>query len=245
MVLWGDSHAAQLAPAIEALGLRLGFTARQITKAGCGPLPGLQFFPRNEMRQECPEFNKAVLETLLTHGQETVILAGWWDVYATGEVLVSEGTARPSAEDLRGNFVSSLGRAILALTQAGHRVLLIGQVPVPDGNPVNCIERTLMTGRDASHCSATGASRAEVELRVNALLRAAVKTLPGVRIVFPFDWLCTAQECRIFTGQGDFVYMDEAHLSAAGAKLLNAGIEAGMNAPARTGEAAAREPARP
>jgi peptidoglycan/LPS O-acetylase OafA/YrhL len=238
VVLWGDSHAAQLAPALEALGRRLSFTARQITKAGCEPLPGLRFFPQNEMRQECPEFNKAVLETILTHSPGTIVLAGWWDVYATGEVLVSEGSTRPSVEESRDNFVSSFRNTVHALTQAGHRVVIIGQVPVPDGNPVNCIERTLMTGRDASNCTATGASRAEVELRVNALLRAAVKTLSGVRIVSPFDWLCNARECRIFTGQGDFVYMDEAHLSAAGAELLNPGIEASMNASPRRSEAA-------
>lgn len=239
VILWGDSHAAQLAPALEALGRRLNFTARQITKAGCAPLPGLRFFPEHEMRRECPEFNKAVLETILNHRPGTVILAGWWDAYASGGLLVSESLARPSIAESRHAFVASIRNTVRALTQAGHRVIIIGQVPTPNGNPINCIERTLMAARYASACTATGGSRAEVDSRVNALLRLAVENQSGVQIVFPFDWLCDVRECKILTRQGDYIYMDEAHLSAAGANLLNEGIEAGMIASGRRSEAAA------
>src|SRR3984893_7680373 len=38
VVLWGDSHAAHLAPALNEIGQHLGFTARQITKPGCPPV---------------------------------------------------------------------------------------------------------------------------------------------------------------------------------------------------------------
>ena len=74
-------QAAQLAPALATLGKRIGFTAREITKAGCAPLPGVRFFPEHETRLECPDFNKAAMDAILNHRPGTIILAGWW---ATG-----------------------------------------------------------------------------------------------------------------------------------------------------------------
>src|SRR6202022_921805 len=94
--------------------------------------------------------------------------------------------------------------------------------PLPNGDPVDCVERILMTGRDASECAATSASRAGGESRGTPLLQSAVGALSNVRLVFPFERLCYGRECHIFTEQSDFVYMDGSHLSAAGAKLLSA-----------------------
>ena len=58
-VIWGDSHAAQFAPAVDEIGRRLGLTIREITKAGCAPVQGVKFLPIAEMRLECPTFNLA------------------------------------------------------------------------------------------------------------------------------------------------------------------------------------------
>jgi hypothetical protein len=241
VILWGDSHAAQLAPALEALGNRLNFTAKQITKAGCGPVSGVRFFPENNVfLRECAEFNKAAMQAILKHSPAIIILAGRWDAYATGKFLISEGSSQPSLAESLNTFISTLRNTILALTEVGHRVVIIGQAPAPNGDPVDCIERTLMTGRHSSECAASSASRAELESRVNQLLQSAVGTLSDVRMVFPFERLCYAWECRLFTEQSDFVYMDASHLSAAGAKLLSAGIEASITSLRRRTQAAAR-----
>lgn len=116
-------------------------------------------------------------------------------------------------------------------------MIVVAQAPIPNGNPINCIERTWLTGRDASECAATSAARAELDSNVKQLLQSATESETNVKIVFPFERLCDAQACRIFTEQGDFVYMDEAHLSAAGAQFLSAGLEASMLASAREAKA--------
>jgi hypothetical protein len=47
-------------------------------------------------------------------------------------------------------------------------------------------------------------------------------------VVSLFDQLCDAHACRIFTEHGKFVYMDETHLSAAGAQLVSISLGGGL-----------------
>jgi peptidoglycan/LPS O-acetylase OafA/YrhL len=241
VVLWGDSHSAQFAPVLDALGKRLNFTARVISKAGCGPLPGMQFTQEAITIKACPEFNASVLQTVLNHSPGIVVLACRWDVYATGAWLVAESSsARPSVAESLNTFISTLRNTIRTLTQAGHRVVIVGLVPVPTGDSVNCIQRIQLTGRDASECAATSASRAETDSKVNALLQLAAGSLPNVAIVYPFERYCNAQACPILTADGRFVYMDGSHLSPAGASLLGADLEAQIASLLRQRQAAIR-----
>jgi hypothetical protein len=226
VVLWGDSHAGQLAPVFDDLGKRLNFTARVISKAGCGPLPGMQFTQEVITIKACPEFNAAVIQALLHHSPAIVVLACRWDVYATGIWLIAESSsARPTVVESLNTFVSVLRNMVLALTKAGHSVVIVGQVPVPVGDPIDCVQRTMLTGRDASECAATSAARAEVDSKVTPLLQQALWSLPRAGMVYPFEQLCNAQICPVFTADARFIYMDASHLAPAGASLLSAGLE--------------------
>jgi peptidoglycan/LPS O-acetylase OafA/YrhL len=240
VVLWGDSHAAHLAPALATLGQRMGFTAREITKAGCGPLPGLQFFPEHEIRRECREFNKAAMESILRHRPGTVILAGWWDAFATGGLLMTPDSARPSLAQSLRTFVATVRSTVRTLTQAGNRVIVVSQAPTPTGDPVSCIERTVLIRSDASKCAARSALFAEAQSRVNTLLRSALDGEPDTQLANPFQPLCDEHECRIFTEQGNLVYMDGAHLSPAGARLAGFSLEASLATVGRVVETATR-----
>jgi peptidoglycan/LPS O-acetylase OafA/YrhL len=242
-VLWGDSHALQLAPVLDALGKKLNFTARIITKAGCVPLPGVRFFPEDSIfLKACTEFNDAAMRTALQHGPGTIILAGRWELYATGGFLVSESQARPSVGESLNTFIGAVRNTVLALTKVGHRVVIVGQVPLPVGDSPDCIQRLQLTARDASECAATSNSRVEVDSKVNQLLQQAVESLPNVNMVYPFERFCNEQECPILTSDAHLIYMDESHLSSAGAGLLSADIEAQISSLRRQSQVALGSP---
>jgi hypothetical protein len=139
VVLWGDSHVAQLAPALTNLGERWGFTTREMTKAGWAPLPGVLFVPEDEFRRDCPEFNKAAMEVLAKRRYQTVILAALWDAYASGSLLLTDSLAHASIEEARNYFIKTITRTVHALTRAGHRVIVVAQTTVPRLNPVNAL----------------------------------------------------------------------------------------------------------
>jgi peptidoglycan/LPS O-acetylase OafA/YrhL len=227
VVLWGDSHAAQLAPAFITLGERWGLTTREITKAGCAPLPGVRFVPEDNNRRDCPEFNEAAMEVIMNRPSLTVILAAWWDEYAAGGFLLARGSTSPSLAQSHQNFIETMRGTVHALRRAGHRVIVVAQAPVPSRNPVDCIERTQLTGRAASECAVASADRAEADQRVKGLLRLALES-EHAQVVSLFEQLCDARECRILTEQGKFVYMDQSHLSAAGAQLVSVSLQDGL-----------------
>jgi peptidoglycan/LPS O-acetylase OafA/YrhL len=230
VVLWGDSHAAQLAPALVTLGKQWGFTTREITKAGCAPLPGVRFIPAQEFRLDCPEFNQAAMDAIVKRPSLTVILAAVWDAFAAGQILLAQGPRQPSVAQSRQNFVATMKGTVRALTSAGHRVIVVGEAPVPRLNPVNCIERAQLIGRTTSECTLASAERAEADRRVKGLLRLALQS-EHAKIISLFEQLCDARECRIRTDQGKFVYMDETHLSAAGAELVGVSLADGLKRP--------------
>jgi SGNH domain (fused to AT3 domains) len=162
------------------------------------------------------------MQELLKRSPGIIIVACVWSNYATNSFMPASATARPLAALSLANFASPLKDAVLALSRAGHHVVIVGQVPLPVGDSIDCIQRLQMTGRDASECAATTASRAEVDSKVKPLLQEAAGSIPSVGIVYPFERYCNAQDCPIFTADGRFIYMDASHLSPAGASLLSA-----------------------
>jgi peptidoglycan/LPS O-acetylase OafA/YrhL len=233
VVLWGDSHAAHLAPAFNEIGQRLGVTTREITKSGCPPVPGVRFFPAYESRVDCPAFNDAALRTVLGDKQvRVVVLAARWDAMVKGVVgsyagnaalLTTDGT-RPSVSGSRQLFVLSLRKVLTALIDSGRHVILVGEVPLPLA--ADCITRARFNRQDENLCEKSqGTELAETEDLVNqALLKAAANLEPGVQIVDPYEYLCGTQGCKV-QENGRMLYLDGSHLSLNGLRLMEGGLE--------------------
>jgi peptidoglycan/LPS O-acetylase OafA/YrhL len=237
VVLWGDSHAAHLAPALSDIGQQLGVTTREITKSGCPPVPGVRFFPVYEMRLECPAFNDATLKTILEDKQvRVVVLAARWDAMVKGLVESYAGIAalltldgrRPSVSDSRQLFVASLQKLLTALVDSGHRAILVGEVPLPLA--VDCITWARFNRRDESVCEkASLEDLTETEDVVNqALHKASANLGPKVQIVDPFQYLCGDHGCRV-QSNGRMLYMDDTHLSYNGVLLLEDSLEESLS----------------
>jgi len=233
IVLWGDSHAAHLAPAFSDVGSRLGVTTREIAKSGCPPVPGVRFFPVYEMRVDCPAFNDAVVSAVLADKKvRVVVLAARWDAmiqglvgsYAGDAALLTLDGKRPSVGDSRQLFVASLRKLLVTLVDSGHQVILVSEVPLPLA--ADCIARAEFNRKDPSVCEREeGTQLADTEATVNQALQEASADLePPVQIVHPYDYLCGNQGCAV-QANGQTLYMDDTHLSYNGVRLLESGLQ--------------------
>jgi peptidoglycan/LPS O-acetylase OafA/YrhL len=236
VALWGDSHATQLAPVLNEIGQTLGVTIREITKAGCAPIPGVRLLPVNEWTVECPAFNDAALKALLAEKHvRVVVLASRWDVFVDGDTLLTFDGARPSFKDSRQLFISSLRKLLTALVESGRQVVLVGEVPLPPSELITCIARARFRHLDENGC-AINKSRSptqtgypnrpvvDTEYLVNqALLEAVLHLESGVQIVHPYEHLCGDQGCKV-QANGRLLYMDNTHLSYNGARLLESSL---------------------
>ncbi len=199
VALWGDSHAAQLAPALDEIGQRLGFTTREIAKAGCAPVPGVSLVPLDEMRRDCPAFNATALRTVLADRHvQIVVLAAAWGGIAEGEELVTRNVLlRPSVSDSRQLMAASLGKTVRVLADSGHKVIVVGEVPLPALDPISCVSRARFTHQ--SEASAVLSflrpkTSAETEDLVNRVIFTGVPSGPMIQTVRPYKYLCGNRE---------------------------------------------------
>lgn len=138
-ILWGDSHAEALMPALDLIARQAGRKLVLAGLPGCAALPGLDRLDRSlKDRQTCRNYTAKVEQHILKSGTyEQVFLHARWPMYVEGTrygpshagdiVLAASGTEEPT-----GNFSlvwSSLGALLERFGLAEQQVSVIGSVP--------------------------------------------------------------------------------------------------------------------
>lgn len=220
-VLWGDSHAAHLAAGLDAAGKRFGFSVREMTKAGCAPLPDLDFIPPNAMHAGCRAFNEAALSAVLADkGVRLVILAARWDSLVQGETLLTADGARTSVERSREIFIGTMKQTVSMLAEHGVKTIVIGQVPIPSYDPLLCLSRSAFKNEPTASCASDRVTVASyVEERVSSYIDRIRTTGSDPDILRPYGLFCDDRLCRLMNDSVP-LYMDGSHLSAAGSRLV-------------------------
>jgi peptidoglycan/LPS O-acetylase OafA/YrhL len=224
-VVWGDSYAMHLVPALVASdpAVRLA----QATRSVCGPLidvgpfiSAASFYNRG-WAQACIEFNRSVISYVeRTRSVEIVVLSSPFGQYL-GEggysLLTPQGVKAPSLDFA----VERMKATIDALRRAGKRVVLVAPLPRADYNMGDCAER-LVLGRpvfgpvDGCRFSRQGYMARHKD--VMSFLERMEKD-DYVR-VFTFDeFLCDNERCAS-TKDGVAIYRDGEHLSYRGSEYL-------------------------
>ncbi|MER9255079.1 acyltransferase [Mesorhizobium sp. M0598] len=221
IVLWGDSHAAHLASSLDEAGKAIGVRVRQITKAGCAPLPELQMLPSSPMRADCPAFNSAALKAILDDPNvSVVILAARWNTYSRSDrSLLSRDGTWPSPEVSRANFSSSIRSTADRLGARGIKTAVVGPAPEPPTDVLVCLIRANFMGTADAPCSTMPAEPHWNDNKfLSDLLPRSVQFIPIVPA------LCGPSDCRLKAGD-EILYQDKTHLSKAGGHLLAAIFE--------------------
>jgi peptidoglycan/LPS O-acetylase OafA/YrhL len=208
VVLFGDSHAAQWFPAVEAIALERGWRLELLTKAAC-PVADLTVWSASLVRPytECDRWRTTSLARITAERPALVIVSNTRYVD-----LVIDG--RPAASLAQeATWDAALTRTLAALHQAAGQVVLLGDTPNPRGDPPSCLAQN---PSNVLAC-ATPASDAISPLRIAAEreLSAAV----GVAFIDPSPWVCPSEPCPATIGRY-LVYRDGGHMTTAFATAL-------------------------
>ncbi|MER8556153.1 acyltransferase [Mesorhizobium sp. M1217] len=215
VVLWGDSHAAHLASALDEAAKAAGVSVRQITKAGCAPFPGMQLLPSSQMRAGCPAFNAAALQSIIDDPHVSlVIMAGRWNTYSVGRSLLSQDGNWPSETASRANFTSSIAATAAKLAAYDIKTAVVGPAPEPPTDVLTCLIRANFLREDDAPCSTMPAAK---HWRNNQVLAALLP--PNVEFIPIVPTLCGPGECPLKIGK-DILYLDATHLSKTGGHIL-------------------------
>jgi len=210
-LLWGDSHAAALYPGLEGAlaGAAVADAGQrpflaQFTKARCPPVAALPALAS----RHCREANEHVLALVRARVPDTVVLGGYWSLYAEDA-------------DASTALMASLRSTVTQLQALGVRhVVVLGQLPtwtMP-------LPRVLLREweRQGSVPERTVVALDRRAWAMDAGVRLAVAGTAAV-FVSPFDQLCNAQGClasQTLDGVSRPLVYDESHLTVAGSIAL-------------------------
>jgi SGNH domain-containing protein len=248
-LLIGDSHALAL---YSTLRERLRYRGVQLIflfSPACPPViadPGAE---RANSPVPCAERNAAGLRSiqmLLGHRLSFAILAAKWASYVVPPPAATDATfgeaervfAYPMRQfavksgggnqlDWRGDKVLH-GLRRLADMQV-RRILLIGPVPPAPVDVPSCLVRAYL--RHSTLSGQCAYARAQVETQrasAVAMLVSVARRSGNARYADPIDAFCNQVLCRTYDGQTT-LFVDNNHLSPAGAEQLYSGLQSAFD----------------
>jgi peptidoglycan/LPS O-acetylase OafA/YrhL len=219
-VLWGDSHADAMAPALDKAAREQNTSGLIAAHGHCAPFVGV-----NLPDPGCRPFNDAVMKAALAKNIRTVLLDARWAGYAGVPSEEDEQFAETGAGALhplnavqsRAMFVPAMKSVVAALVAAGKKVVIIG--PVPEFR--HSVPTDLAKMRVWHENWEIAPTRDQFQARetfVNAVFTDLAKET-GAALVIPAQVLCPDARCAT-TANGIPLYRDANHLSVSGAEKL-------------------------
>ena len=209
IVLWGDSHALTLFPAVRALakaqGIQLDFASRSSCRPLISALPGS---PGQQGPDSCAAFNVAMLSAVRHIHPDVTILSAFWDL---------DSSRRPDTE-------ATLESTVTSIRATGSRVCVVLDVPeLPYLEPYSLA----MARRRDLDTAFLYVNRAEVSARYSRFEKTvrALEARKELSVADPKEVLCSAERCD-FEYAGRSLYRDTNHLTQAGAMRVASSIAA-------------------
>lgn len=206
VVLWGDSHAAQLYSGLAALQSTMAMDIAQWTVAGCPPTVK----PLGTGSPSCISRNLAATTKLAGLNADTVVVAGGWARYLEGGQSQEE-------------IVSRLSETVRRLKELGiPRVVLFGPGPLwTTSLPVDLF-RYMVRSRSEKIPERLGGASGAIWKLDDAM--AALAAAEHVQYVSVVNFFCDRTGCLTVgdrtRSQPDLLYRDQDHLTVSGSKLL-------------------------
>jgi hypothetical protein len=204
VALIGDSHAAQWFPALNKLAQAGQIRLVSYTKSGC-PAANLTVLHSatsgNIPYPYCPEWRTNLVERIKSDSPDVIVVSN------DAEPPLPQGGVPSAAQWER----STVG--FLATLPRSSKLLLVGESPIPDVAPTDCLSAHLS---DASACDPLRTTSLSPSL-TNSEQRAAQTA--GASYLDVASYMCNAKTCPAIIGH-NLVYRDGSHVTATFAASL-------------------------
>ncbi|ANT64620.1 SGNH hydrolase domain-containing protein [Prosthecochloris sp. CIB 2401] len=140
-VVWGDSHAGSLAPALQVSGLDNGVSGYVFSAGSTLPILSVE---RYQSGFDEKQFNKGVYSFIRKNMIKNVFLVGAWSHYIKGKgVLLIEGNKELTSESRFERICDELNKTVELLKKEGVHVYVVLDVPAFNTNPIRfvCLEK--------------------------------------------------------------------------------------------------------
>lgn len=216
-VIWGDSHADSLTPAVNALLKEVSLKGLQYTKSSCPPLPNTY---RLSLRssQYCYDYNSMMREFILnTEGIKYVFITGRWASYEDNISRSKDGVENlvVSLEVIEESLLELMND----MRKAGKSIVVVGPVPEVNFDVPLCFSKQ-WAYKDKDRFSCKDITYKEFYKRQENIIPVFEKVRNmGASVVFPHEILCDYESCKV-QENGNAFYYDNDHMTIEGALEL-------------------------
>ncbi|MHA7276809.1 acyltransferase family protein [Arthrobacter sp. Hz1] len=200
IVLFGDSHAAQWFPAVDAYATGSSYRLHNLTKSSC-PSVDIEILHEQSPYAECEQWRQSALDYIEDLDPELVLLSNYGDVVPAD-----------SSTGLLGQWEAGLGSTLSALPESS-RALVLADTPRHPASPLSCLSQHT---EDANACDLLRAEGLDNE--IVAIEKRAAAAGSNASFVDLNGYLCT-ETCPSIIGNL-LVYRDEHHITTAFSRAL-------------------------
>jgi peptidoglycan/LPS O-acetylase OafA/YrhL len=203
IVLFGDSHMAHWFPAFEEAGRQNGWKITVLTKLGCPPATVSVRLDDKRVHEKCNTWRQNSIERIVASDADIVVMASY-SYRAPG---------KNSSSIPLSTMAAGLETTAGAFTNAGKKVVMFTDTPVPRVDVVDCIAGN---SKSLNRChyprnNVTNSGRSQIEQKTIEAL--------GGRYFNVVDLFCT-DVCPSVIGDA-IVYFDDDHVTQTYAKTLS------------------------
>jgi peptidoglycan/LPS O-acetylase OafA/YrhL len=208
VVLFGDSHAMQLFPALEHVAERRRWRLVVLAKAGCPPPAVPVVSPLSRRRYpECDAWREHALRRIARDERPALVVAA-----GSAYHQVFDGSRRLSGAAAVRSLAAGWPPMLRRLQAAAGRVVVVTDPPRPPLDVPSCVSEHLKKLHRCAFRRAPATERSQAAT-------ATAGTVAGVTVVDPTDQLCLRDMCPSVIG-GVLVYRNSGHLTATFAATL-------------------------
>jgi hypothetical protein len=217
ILLWGDSYAMHLLPAI--LASQPNARVIQMTKNVCGPIYQLAPVPSGKYDLKwaagCINFNNSVFDWIeQSNSIKYAVLSSPFSQYLSDEsrYLSSDGIGVADPKVVLQYFLYTLE----LLKSRGIKPVVVSPPP-QDGRDIGrCLARSKLFATNAAACNISAEKYKRVQAAVNNFL---LEVSENFQVIWLADAVCEADVCKAMI-DNSFIYRDKGHLSVEGSALL-------------------------
>ncbi len=209
-MVWGDSHAMAVIPAIERLAQEAHSRVAVATHFATAPILGVECTSEVSIKN-CDAWGQSVLSYVKQMKIPDVLLVARWCTY---EALARVGDKRLSQPEL----AAKLSETVLALQSVGARVWIMKEVPTYHFDIPRALARAAINGEPMDKLGMPQAEYAQASSVEDRLLGGAL--LHGAAILDPKSVLVNQSGFCMVGKSGFSLYRDSDHLSSRGAMIL-------------------------
>lgn len=204
VILWGDSHAGHYVGMLGEIASEYQFGFRNIEHSACPPLlEQAEKFASAKWSKKCAQSSK-IAQSILKNYEVIIISAAW-----------------PTYQRLNSEFNKAFESTVEQLVKQGHRVILIGDIPIAQKVDRKCLAKNIkLKLLDCKNRAATKVSRIK---RANRPIQ-TIATRNDVEYFDLTPTLCPDDMCSNYYKDSP-VYFDSGHLSRDGSKIIGEAIK--------------------